>query len=136
MRVETTLARGAENSRAWRQRVGANQDSSGFFRERTCRPLVMAEPRLHRDTLPMAEFIPNSAIFHDQGLVMFVSVSTAASQIGGRMAELLMNSAIARLDVPLGPASPILGPDPEQLSDSVPLDCCLRMQAEFIQMLQ
>ena len=45
----------------------------------------------------MAEFIPNSAIFHDLALVLSVYVSTPPERVARRMAELLTKSAIARL---------------------------------------
>ena len=48
--------------------------------------------------LDMAELIPNSAILGTSGACQDEITSTAPSEITGRMAELLMNSAIARLD--------------------------------------
>ena len=43
----------------------------------------------------MADYIPNSAIFHDLALVLGVYVSTPPERVARRMADLLMNSAVA-----------------------------------------
>ena len=71
--------------------------------------LVMG--KYHMDSLAMADFVVKSANFLRPGPELDAAVSTALGRTDGKMAELLMNSAIARLGTPLRTTSPTAPPD-------------------------